>query len=1022
MFFKRWTASLFLGAVILSFWPLGAGAQEDVTVRSGVHPSYSRLVFDWPGIPDYVVAQQGQKLTITFSQPANADIAAVSDRDLPNIKNFKIAATSPLTLTLDIPAESRVRHFSAGDRMVLDVYGAGQESTKLSAVKEDTKKTPPVKPVPDQKTPDKKPPPSEKTPPQAPKAETQKPDQALPVAPASAASVPAKGDSVEVAQPVTPVQNEAVASALTEPQVITLTSTEAMGLAVFDRGGFAWIVTDQPGMTSEPSIAGSQKNLLGTLDRKDMTGGTAFRVALPKGAHIHAEGGGLVWRVIVSPKMPSSKPVSVTRETTPTPSLRWPMTGTRKLLTVMDPVFEDQIRIVTVETPDQFSGNPLDFIPVRTLRSAVGLAAVAKADDLEIKVNRDGVTMTRPQDMPLARPEDVKLSSLSQAGMSISTDQEPKQESPLPSAESPAVPAVTGAAEMSRIYHFDRWEMGGTRALDENERLLMKSLSQKPQDQQTEELVTLAKLSLANDRGVESLGYLRVALMETPELEDNNEFVALRGAASLAAGRPDEAIIDLSRDALKDIGELAYWRSATLGALEDWAQALSVLPSSFDVLAQYPDHVRDPMAIRLAEVALRGGKPEIAKGLLGMMEKNKDILPPAQKAAWAYLMGETQRQMGQTAKAEELWTPLITGPDDYHRAKAGLSLTKLQLDNNKLTPAQAIDRLEGLRYLWRGDELETLINYRLGQVYIQNGDYLKGLSVLRNAASLFPESPMGKEVTTYMTKTFRDLFMQGGADKIKPLDAVTVYDEFKELTPAGAEGDAFIERLAERLVDVDLLGRAGTLLENQVTHRLEGEDKARVALRLAAIRLLDSKPEGALRALDLAQSIYEAKPEGMTEAQDKDIRLLRARALAKMKKVDEAFEVLGGLKVDPNLTRLKVDTAWSAGKWDDAADALNDLIIEEDISLTRPLTPYQVDLILNRAIALNLGGNRVALGSMRERFVDAMKQTDKAQLFDVVTRPRQMGLIGTRENITSLMSEVDMFKDFLESYRKIKPE
>ena len=36
------------------------------------------------------------------------------------------------------------------------------------------------------------------------------------------------------------------------------------------------------------------------------------------------------------------------------------------------------------------------------------------------------------------------------------------------------------------------------------------------------------------------------------------------------------------------------------------------------------------------------------------------------------------------------------------------------------------------------------------------------------------------------------------------LDAVSIYDEFKELTPIGKEGDMFVQELAERLVDVDL--------------------------------------------------------------------------------------------------------------------------------------------------------------------------------------------------------------------------
>ena len=125
---------------------------------------------------------------------------------------------------------------------------------------------------------------------------------------------------------------------------------------------------------------------------------------------------------------------------------------------------------------------------------------------------------------------------------------------------------------------------------------------------------------------------------------------------------------------------------------------------------------------------------------------------------------------------------------------------------------------------------------------------------------------------------------------------------------------------------------------------------------------------------------------------------------------------------DPNIARLKGDMAWRAGRWDDAAEAFQDLILAEDISLTRPATASQRDLLMNRAIALNLAGNRIALANLREKYGDVMKQTDKARMFELVTRPRQMGLLGSRESVESIMSEVDLFGEFLESYRTMGSE
>ena len=116
--------------------------------------------------------------------------------------------------------------------------------------------------------------------------------------------------------------------------------------------------------------------------------------------------------------------------------------------------------------------------------------------------------------------------------------------------------------------------------------------------------------------------------------------------------------------------------------------------------------------------------------------------------------------------------------------------------------------------------------------------------------------------------------------------------------------------------------------------------------------------------------------------------------------------------------RLRADIAWNAGQWDEAAAAFADLIAGENISLTRPTDEYETNLILNGAIALNLSGDRTALNDFRTRYQDLMAQTPKGKIFDVVTRPRQLGMLDSKDSITSLISEVDLFGEFLENYKK----
>lgn len=999
---------LFLRVVLtglLCLGATGARAQDSVTLRAGIHADYNRLVIDWTSPPAYSVAQQGNTLILTFQKPASPNVAAI-DANMPNIKDFKIlsGAGENLKFSMTIPAGARFRHFSAGDRVIVDVYNTAETKQQQAAAPK-TETPAPAKPA--------------EAPP-APKAAEPAPAKPAETARAETppAPTPAPVSDNPPAVATTPVEEDHLPPPALDAHVITVTATNTLGMAVFERAGTLWLVVDTPDMPVPPQISGPQKDKLPPLRRIDLQGGVAYHMPLPQGMHVSGEGGGLLWRIVLSPTEKKLKPALPERKFATGDDIKggtliWPMSGVRKTLDLQDPLMGDRVKVVTVSDAAQFSGPAKTFVETRSLPSWIGMAMIPKTDDISIASVGEGVAVTRPGGLAISHPRDVRpIEIREKAGTPIYEQKEEK-------------PAEHKDDQVGRIFHFDRWEMGGLQALDENQTVLMAGMGGKDENGRIGDLMTLAKLTLANDRGYESLGYLKVAGDALPEIMDNPEYKALRGGANAISGKYDEAIQDLSDPALSGYSELAYWKAYTLAGLEDWQQAMTTMPDDMSVLESYPPQLSEPLALVMAEIALRGAKITQAEELLSALEPNLEKMALPYNAAWNYLKGETERQKGNKDEAKKYWEPLVTGKDDLYRAKAGLSLTKLQLENNEITPAQAVDRLEGLRYLWRGDELETLTNFRLGQVYIDNGEYRKGLSVLRNAVSDSPDSKLTQEVTDYMTKSFRDLFMSEDMKKVSPLEAVTVFEEFKELTPAGEEGDKFIETLAERLIDVDLLGRAATLLDQQVTHRLTGAEKARVAVRLAAVRLLDGKPEGALRALTVAEEALKAPaaegqpaPEA-NPGREREIKLLRARAYSKLKKPDEAMTILATMEKDPVVSRLRADVAWSAGRWEEAADAFQDLILSENISLTRPLTAYQADLILNRSIALNLASNRVALANMRERYDDAMKQTEKAQLFDVVTRPRQLGLMGSRENVTSLISEVDMFKDFLDTYGKM---
>lgn len=1002
--------TLLLTTALLGVLSLPAIAQDSVPVRAGAHDTHTRVVFDWPASTPYKVTQSSPgQISVTFDREGTLNTSAVT----PDTVVSGITASGS-TATINVTSGTTYRHFVVGNKVVLDIFKPGAEG-KSSSSPASSKVTPPKVDAPVKEVAVAPPPPAKAAPePVVPAGE--KPDVAH--APPAANEGPAVA-----AHGVDPVEKNSIQSAMSEmaPHVITVSATESFGMAAFVHNGKLWVVTDRPTANVPPQIAGPEVSRFPAFQRVDIpAGGVAYNMIIPRGIspELRAEGGGLVWRLIIPTTRTEDKSVKLDRQFDSGQTIRggtafWPMTGVSKIIDMTDPDTGEAIKVATVSSSTQAIGDPLDFVDFSSLESVVGAAIIPKVDDLSVKFDPKGLSVTRPTGLAMSRDKDVgrRIMRTEMAHM----DTQPQ--------------TTEDQAGMRRIFDFDRWMMGGLTALTDNERILKSTLSTKQPQDRAQDLLTLAKMSIANDRGQEALGYLSIAEDDLPALTDSPEYMALRGSAYALSGKHELAWKDFSNPALNDFGELGYWKAYTLAWLEDWAQAYKELPKTPDILAGYPKPLLEKMGVRLAEVALRGGDTNLAERILMLLERDRSTLKPWTIAGLDYLRGEAKRQNKDIEGARKLWDPLVEGRDRFYRARSGLALTLLELQDGKINLDKAIDRLEGLRYAWRGDELEAQINYMLGRLYLDQNKYVKGFSILRDASTMaLPDSNIGKEITGYMTSAYQDLIVQ---DKdLTPLDAATIYEEFKELTPPGEEGNAVIQRLAERLVEVDLLNRASALLQHQVDYRLQGSEKARVATRLAAIYLLDKNPRPAIAALDAAQAVYAADtamPEATRKEHDRELALLRARALSKINRTEEAILLLNQFEPDPDINHLRADISWQAGLWEDAEEALQDLILDESLDPNRPLSLKQADLLLNRAVALNLAGNRVALANMRTQYQAVMDKTERGKMFEVITRPRKVASLADRETISSIVSEVDLFKDFLDTYRKseeseVKPE
>ena len=170
-----------------------------------------------------------------------------------------------------------------------------------------------------------------------------------------------------------------------------------------------------------------------------------------------------------------------------------------------------------------------------------------------------------------------------------------------------------------------------------------------------------------------------------------------------------------------------------------------------------------------------------------------------------------------------------------------------------------------------------------------------------------------------MRAAFAKLFLKGGADKMAPVEQLALFYDNVDLTPIGADGDEMIRRMADRLVNVDLLGPAASLLAYQVDKRLDGVAKAQVSTRLAEVYLMDHKPQDAVNAL------HDSEITGLPDDTLHQRLLLEARAFAALKQWDNALDLIAVDQAD-DTRRLRADIYWESGNWDVAGQKTEELL------------------------------------------------------------------------------------------------
>lgn len=968
--------------VLLLFLPLMGHAAvsadgETVRVRFGDHDGFSRAVFDWSGEVDYRVVETEGAVEIRFGRTARFDL-----RDFARMRPRAITGVRALedgrTLRLETGGRQVAKIFRSGNRVVVDlspaaVLAPAPQPAPAPAARDlqprtDTTvaETRPVAPSPV----------AARTPaPAAPAAKPQAP-AATPQPARSGArpSRPTAPDAVPVVVDMRPGRT-----------ILRFHWTERVGAAAMHRGEHVWIAFDgdrpvDPGAAREladgPVVAVvPEPSSVGSVVRIDIASGAALAMTVD-GTDWVVDIGGARGRAETAIAF-ESQATSATG-----PRIFAPVADAGQPIVVNDPVVGDRIALVPMREAGLGVRPERRYVLFELPDTPQGVAVRFRGEDLEVSVDATGLAIGGRKTLHLSA-----------------------EASRLPAAETP--PDIAGAGAVSgtgNLLDFARWAGEGDPQTIRHD--LLYRVAMASTTARNGERLALARFLISQGLAPEALGVMSRIEAEDRHVDTDPGYRALRGVAHLVAGHLGEAAGDLRHPALANVADVALFRGLLAVKRREFDEARREFGQGLAALESLPQDMRPELRMAIAETAIALRDPDFASEQVSLLLEHPGTA--ARKEEASLLAARISAMTGDTDAALGLFASLADSVQRPVRARARYAQTNILLDEERIELPEAIERLERLRFSWRGDVFEFDLMRRLGELYIKAGEYRKGLVTMRETVERFPDLPEAQKLAGGMNDIFASLFEGNAAETMSPVTAMGLYYDFRELTPDGDRGDRMIRRLADRLAAVELLDEAAKLLDHQVTHRLQGEEKSRVGARLAVLYLLDGKPKEAIEALRVTRSL--SLPDDL----NRERLLLEARALTDIGRYDRAMIMLSGLEGE-EVEGVRTEILWRARQWSRAALSLAPRLVELRPE-GKPLDQSARRDILRYAIASSLAGDQPALTRLRNDFGARMNGQPEWPAFQVVTAEDSRDSAEFR-NLAAEIAQVDRFEAFMSAYR-----
>ena len=984
-----------------------------IRVRVGQQPTFTRYVFDLPDLIAVAIDRGEQHLDLTFTSPLKFDLADVAATLPPGVTAADAETEGErvrVRFSLSEPVETRT--FREGNSYVVDFSrpdtarkqdAAGHvRPDDLGALIETAGPTPPPAPSPSPGGQAPSPAGADQSAEQdglrSTEAVQDRPGPAAEEAHAAPAQDRSAASSTTAAKSEAPPQqavstapSAGAASAISNGAGASLTvrkDADALHIAahfpaetpaaVFRRGDVLWLVFD----TDVKLDIGPLKEIgAGIRDVTSMTadGLQAVRLRLerPRLVDVSYENAG--WTITLGPeRVGPQRSLSASRVMVGSPraGVTIDMEGPARLHRLADPDAGDVLWVVTARGPVRGMVKPQDFLEFRVLASMQGGVLQPLADDLTVELVQNRLIVGRPDGLTL-------------------------------SAAAPGLKSKKGHYIPS-VLDVPSWSANRDAAFGERrDELTTGSADAAPNERQAVRL-ELARFYLAQYMPAEAKGVLDLVLAEPGP--DAADAVLLRGVASTLIERPQDALRDLSDPLVAHRQEALLWKGVVLSALGKWKEAREGFRTSTTALGLLPPELQAVVLLAMADAAVAVG--DIGDATSQLHELDSVGVPPRLRPQADLLNARLTESMGRDAEAVAGYRAAADQRDRRVAAQGRLNLVRLREKLGEMKRDEVVAELETLTTIWRGDETEVEALQLLSRFYIEDARYRDAFAAMRVALATQPNSEFARRMQDDAAGVFDTLFLAGKADALEPIEALSLFYDFRELTPVGRRGDEMIRRLADRLTSVDLLDQAAELLQHQVDHRLQGAARAQVATRLAMVYLMNRKIGAGLQAL------RATRMAGLSEELRNERLLIEARLLSDSGRHDLAIELIGNIK-GRAAQRLRGDVYWAARRWREAGEQI-ELGLGDAWQRFEPLDELQRADVIRGGMAYALARDDLGLGRFRDRFAGKIDSGPDRRAFEVVTSAAGAGSAEFRD-VARMIASAGTLEAFLRDLRADYP-